>query len=1345
MRLPSLTIAVAAAVSSVGLSQRALCDERLQVLRNGSFEEDEVTLRGEPASSCGGYHNDQWFNMQDLFPDGWSWPGVLVPRVFGAAGQSEWPRREVTLDKSVRRSGAQSLRLEGKAATVDQRFEWNTLNDLYRDDTAGPAPLLVKPEFFQEIVLEGWAKTKDVPQDARAIVSIELAGLPPASVELAKGTTDWQRFELRLPKAPQVHAYAKNKAAVGGTLAVNVSYSSPSGAGQIWLDDVSVSPETRREPNLLANASFEAVVPSAQAPPPDGRGTELSGAAALPAESPYPEGWTRLTKWTYLSGPYYYVWNNWQHFLTEGRGTPRLDSLVSHSGQRSLRFDLLGGDEYSIQSAAIPLHQREARPLEVTAWIKADRLRHFDLILVDQDGRRLPSNTTLTYWGGHLGGTHGWVALRKVFQGFAPVKSVRLRIGARGFNGTTKTDIGHWHAYNQVSTLWVDDAVVREMYSTPSELAQREVPIPAAVAPSGAIRISDLDLGERLFGENEAAAVIHNGRAAPVSVALEVQLTTPSGKQRAAQRGGTVSIAAGGSGSVTAPYALTELSPSWRKPGRIRVALVVDGQAIGSEAYGYGTWPVLANIRPSKAFLDQTENPILLAINLGVTKKTLGTVKRLAIEVLDRRSGKSVLSQEIADVAAAIATAKIQNAANDRFYFYMPRAGLLDHRNLILKELDISALPLRPWHDPESDWVVRVTGKGDRGDVFTSDSHPFARLSTMDEQLEPIREVTIDPVGKFFRVNGKPFLPLAQSHGNGAGLGGAPPSRSVRFGPEHIKVNGLNAMARWSGKKVLDTNWQKAKVYGPMLMSGTSAFHGKDAALLNKLLPALAQDQIMVAATGSDGALESVDVVNNSPSAIAWLTSFSEAILEVVSTPEHLKEEAAYADAARRKLNRPVGIMDNHSQFYPWHDDDGFLDSFDALYLEREAGAMFRPELALRNWMKRKQRWVVVDLPQTYENVPFERERYRAILNMLNGARGWFGIQGCADPSLYRGLGGQLRFIFSYQSANQGTVQPKAPAGIHANAWKKDDRFLVIADQHNPVPHGRWTWTQIDGRRAHSGVSSHLVTPVKEGYAVHGYNDDVYREIGAGDAIEQDVYIPPDKKPQAIFLIVPGNGDFNHVAYWGDFDHSDFRRRKLDAFLAGECYSAAAYGINWNRAAVDTWAAYQAAHRFPASAFVRMGDLPATGKWTTLNVPLERLKLTGRAVDGLMFMTSGAAAAQWGKSVLVRSNGTQDVMIDGRIGRDPESFRNTVFTLPGLSGSGTVRVVGENRTLKLTAGHWTDDLHGEDLFDCLREGWLGDGISYGRPIDSLPEALELSYTYDNSPRCVRVYEIIADQ
>src|SRR5262249_28042506 len=159
----------------------------------------------------------------------------------------------------------------------------------------------------------------------------------------------------------------------------------------------------------------------------------------------------------------------------------------------------------------------------------------------------------------------------------------------------------------------------------------------------------------------------------------------------------------------------------------------------------------------------------------------------------------------------------------------------------------------------------------------------------------------------------------------------------------------------------------------------------------------------------------------------------------------------------------------------------------------------------VHDWMKRNPHWMICDLPQTYENVPHERERYQALKNTLNGARGWFGIQGCADPSLYRGLGGELRHIFTYLSANEGMLPVKAPAGVTARAWKKGDKVLVMAEQHNPVPRGRWEWKAGFGgdyTRAHTGESRHLVTPVKEGYAIHGYNDDIYREIAAGDKIE---------------------------------------------------------------------------------------------------------------------------------------------------------------------------------------------------------------------------------------------------
>ena len=369
------------------------------------------------------------------------------------------------------------------------------------------------------------------------------------------------------------------------------------------------------------------------------------------------------------------------------------------------------------------LNQTEARPIEMTAWVRADRLRHLDFMLIDEAGRRVPANTTLESWGGQLSGTYDWIAVRKVFQGFGPIKTARLRIAGRGFNGQTKTDIGYWHAFNQVSTVWIDDMAVREIYSTPAELAARGVKVPADEAPKGAVRLASMDLGERLYGENELTATVQNDSGQQAKVALEVVLVTPSGKEQKAQRGSAVKAEPGKLVALSAPYSLTELSPSIKTLGQFRVSLIVNGKPATTETYTYGTWPVIANIRTSKACLDETENPILVSVNLGLAQKTLAKATKCTLEIIDRRTGKSVMDTVIKDVPSAIASAKITPADKDRFYFYMPRAGLLDHRNLILTELDISKLPARPWDDPESDWVIRVSS----GKVFTADSHPFAK------------------------------------------------------------------------------------------------------------------------------------------------------------------------------------------------------------------------------------------------------------------------------------------------------------------------------------------------------------------------------------------------------------------------------------------------------------------------------------------------------------------------------------------------------------------------------------------------------------------------------------------
>lgn len=1344
-------------------------DEPLQLLRNGGFEEDEMTLRSEPASSCGGETNDQWYNMQDRFPDGWQWLKVYVPNNRGNAKVDRWPLEGVAIDTAIKRSGKSSVRLSGKEVTFFQTIEWNRLTDLYHEKAKrGPAlshtaRLPQTPGLFQEMTLSGWAHNEGLPADAQVSATLVIPGRGTVSVNIPRGTVGWQPFTVILgansqsqpkpePALPAKKRTAKGKASskgratakgkgLGELLEIYLELNGGAeGQGSVWFDDLSLTMAPRSEPNLLPNASFENVVPAKDAHQAHGPGTQAQGAIAPQPDIQYPAGWSLPRKWHYLPPPVYYIWNNWQHFYSPTRGVPVSDGLVTHSGRRSLRFDLYPGDEYLIESQPIKLNQQELRPIEVTAWVRADRLRHFDLILVDQDGNRLPTNDILPFWGGLLAGTHDWIAVRKIFLGHGPLQNVRLRLAGRGFNGQTETDIGIHHAYKQVSTVWIDDVAVREIGSTAPDLTSRGVSLPAAEKPDGCLRVVNLDLGERLVGDNVVTAEVRNDTSETVRASLATVRyfsQSPARREPETKRSPEVELRTGETAKITVSYGRIPQNPSWRSIPLLGVELRQNGKDVAREGYRFSGWPVIANVRPSKAYLDETENPMLASINLGVTQPTLSQIEKLNVQVINRSTGEAVASQEVRNLAEKIASTKIPGAADEKFYYQVPRAGLLDFRNLLLVPLDISRLPLRPWDNPEADWIIRVTGVAkDGSQFFTSDSHPFGRLTRINEMLPPVKEVTVDPQGHFLRVNGKPFFIFAQSHGNGISLGGAPATRRVP--PWTRNEHAMNSSGRWSGINDIEGLYDKQQFYGPMLMATTPK-----AGSLESMLADLGSGNVSIYTTGhhNKSKLLTLEQLNNQPSALGLFVMMSEGI--VADSPD-LRAVAQFGSALSKKVKRPVGAMDNHSQFYPWNaEPGGLLDGIDLLFMEREEGNLFRPELSVRDWMKRNPHWMICDLPQTYENVPHERERYQALKNTLHGARGWFGIQGCADPSLYRGLGGELRYIFTYLSANEGMPTVTAPAGIVAKAWKKGDKVLVMAEQHNPVPRGRWEWkTGIGGleTKSHSGESRHLVTPVKAGYAIHGYNDDIYREVSAGDSLEQTVYVDPAKKPKAVFLVIPGNNDFNHVAYWGDFDHEEFRSKKLDAFLAAECYSMASYGINWARSKDEGFLKYQAEHRFPARAFVRMGDLPEAGQWATVNVPLDKLGLTGKVVDGLMFMTSGNGRAWWGRSSLVHKNGERETLLDGRIGRDPDQFANAVVKVAGLVDA-NVRVIGESRTLSFQNGSLTDDLKGRDLYGFFGDGWLGDGINYGQPVDSVPEQLELSYTYDDSPRCIRIYEI----
>ena len=176
-----------------------------------------------------------------------------------------------------------------------------------------------------------------------------------------------------------------------------------------------------------------------------------------------------------------------------------------------MRFDVYPGDEKLVESNLIPLNQRTARVIEVGAWVRADGIKLIDVRCVNEEGIYMPGYRPRQPEYRHGGtftfgnGTFGWRDVRKFFsvpQG-KPVKGIRVRLCARGFNGHTLDDFGRRSQLLRVGTVWWDDVRVTERTSTTADLAARGVKIPPAERPgAGPLADAAFDLGQRLVGEN---------------------------------------------------------------------------------------------------------------------------------------------------------------------------------------------------------------------------------------------------------------------------------------------------------------------------------------------------------------------------------------------------------------------------------------------------------------------------------------------------------------------------------------------------------------------------------------------------------------------------------------------------------------------------------------------------------------------------------------------------------------------------------------------------------------------------------------------------------------------------
>ncbi|MDP6360226.1 MAG: hypothetical protein QF473_34240, partial [Planctomycetota bacterium] len=715
---------------------RALAEGTGNLLANPSFEQDWINAKAEKQLiSNWGEHG---FGQQDFKPDVWRY------RVPVKADE-----RPIVWDNTTAHTGRYSIRMRpvevkgrltapstyqdilyagyqgepGKNVFDSARKMWSPKGiPLAADDAQ---------RFFRKVRVSAWCRAESVPKGAR--IDVSFGGVV---LSFPSGTYDWQRLEAEISGAALAEAFVKRlkgkkEGPFPGYRRITLRFIPAKGdpAGTVWFDDISAEEELPSTRNLAPNASFEE-----------------TGKEGLPAE------WSDQRKFLYVPPSWYYVWRDWSHFFSQPRGKVAIDDLIAHSGRKSFRFSVPPGDEKYCESGPIRIDQVAVRTLEIGVWLKADRIRYFDIRAVDERGINLNGQSFITGTrdrerAGGYRGTFGWRYFRKFFISDHPVKTVRVRLCARGFNGLAIDDVGKKATNNQVGTLWWDDLFVTDPLARSAETPFKGPPRPE-------IHVSDIDFGERLYGENVAFLAVHNGNDAACRAQAQMTLTEPddeAGGGPAGLESTVVTIPAGETAHVLMPYEIWKVCPDWRFQYGMRIKLSVDGRPAGTTEIEFGTRPEIGRVEVERVYAHPDEaGDQSVWVNFGVTDTTLSKVGTLRYDFVRRGTGKVVKS---------IKVKKFQ----DVFHEFRGSQPLMnwwvDEGHLFLRSFDMSFLPAhdedRPVRDHTISVVALTSGLFGR-EMFRCESVPFGLVRPNTEKLDPVR--TVEVKNGATHVNGKPFF-----------------------------------------------------------------------------------------------------------------------------------------------------------------------------------------------------------------------------------------------------------------------------------------------------------------------------------------------------------------------------------------------------------------------------------------------------------------------------------------------------------------------------------------------------------------------------------------------------------
>jgi hypothetical protein len=1266
---------------------------------NPGFEEDFVNVNAE--GHVLSFKGDWYYNQRDLVPDYWT---------FGAGAWTA-VRKGWSWNRTAPHSGCYSLKLlEGVSVSQShQRATFHEGGSAWSGGTRKVIPVSADelPRFNTPWRASVWC---------RGGGTITLGG---ESATAAAGG-GWQLLKIELP-ADKVPAPDQP---------VTIKLTGP---GE--FDDLVVSEKFSSTPNLLSNAGFETL--------------DKNG---------YPVGFSQQQKFRAI-GPTYYVWTDWNHAFAENRGPVVSDAMVARSGSRSLRFDVYPGDEKLVESNLILLNQKSARVIEVGAWVRADGIKLIDIRCVNEEGIYMPGYRPRQPEYRHGGtftfgnGTFGWRYVRKFFsvpQG-TPVKGIRVRLCARGFNGHTLDDFGRRSQLLRVGTVWWDDLRVTERTTTPSELATRGVKVPKPVRVGvGPLEDAEFDFGQRLVGENLLSYAFAN-RGQAGAYQLRLTTTLDGGEPRVTQSK-TVRVTSGQRVQLVAPYVIDKLCGDLETQGTFAVELLRDGNVVEDASYALNTWTDVVDIDVSRAYNLPSENPVTVAMNLGVSDLVLAKVKTLELQLV-RESDGTVLGRQVLNNLATVFQQTIDNlpkpweagkygSQTDKGpEFNLPSpVWTVDRTNLIVTPIDLRKLKVWPHNYPVRDTVLLVRGlDAGKREIFRQTSDTFGRMQPPPRQ-PAIKTVKVREDGAVL-INGEPRYLTGATHQN----------FRISHSPDRIAQLGLmgHRLTQGMANEEIEAMFAKYGLYA------LQAKPDKSVPGTAPILQLTDEQKKNLEAWVKRGGMKSVVSMNTG----GWEATIN------FDDPEQVRKHQAMNAYIAKLTGRPLAISTSGA-FNAWWLPK--LTLYDINHAETEMWGPMDFNVIFTPYMKRAGKttaWVY--LPQLYDNHPYERYRFETYDNIIRGSAGVSMIQGIGDPTFNRGLAGELRYL--EKPLNSQEKRPAVvfePQGLSHKVTRYQGKTYILATNCGPLRMGHWTWnseTKHSGRASHEGDSTNTQWFRPDGIRVHGFRGMPMPErIQAGDKIVQYVWIDPKQKPEWVSVAVRGDGRFAHNAVLGKFNFAQFRAARGNLLMYSELNHSVWHEVNYimddetytravkvmgkpwadnikkfadsGRVKVDKLA-YQPNH------FHSYGQLPPAGSWHRIEIDADRVGLTGKLVDGFAYLTKGGRAL-WDYSALERDGKVVRLFNEDSVGIDRGQLSSVRIGVPGLKAGTTVRVLFEGREIVADEQGFTDRFVGTDTYGYESRAPDGDLFGFVRDPDrELARMMPSGVGYNYGPTVVHIYEI----